>query len=115
MYGFKKNCRLLVKKDYDHVFEQAKKIATSDFMILYRENEIGHARLGLAISKKAINKAHDRNRFKRLLRETFRQRVQLPAVDIIVLARSSVSKTDRLILMANLGKAWDKLVTLCNV
>ena len=113
MYGFKENCRLLIKQDYDHVFKQAKKIATSDFMILYRENTIGHARLGLAISKKVINKAHDRNRFKRLLRETFRQRIHLPAVDIIVLARSGVNKTDHSILAANLGNAWDKLVILC--
>ena len=108
MHCFDKTRRLLKKSDYDQVFTQAKKLVTTEFIVLYRDNTEGHARLGLALSKKIIAKAHDRNRVKRLLRETFRTR-QLPAVDIVVLARHGVAKVKNSLMIANLSNVWDKL------
>ncbi len=90
------------------MFNQAKKLVTSDFIVLYRENSIGHARLGLALSKKTIAKAHDRNRLKRLLRESFRTHI-LPNVDIVVLARNGVANVQNKIIITKLSKTWDKL------
>ena len=110
MFVFKKAQRLLTKNDYDHVFEQAKKIVTTEYVVLYRKNNLGYARLGLALSKKMIAKAHDRNRIKRLLREGFRQR-QLPAVDIVFLARSGVAKKTNSCINTQLSKTWEKLTT----
>lgn len=108
MYCFDKTRRLLKKSEYDEVFNQAKKVVTPDFIVLYRNNTVGHARLGLALSKKAIAKAHDRNRVKRLLRETFRTRL-LPAVDVIFLARHGVANVENSIIINKLGALWDKL------
>lgn len=108
MFRFDKTRRLLKKADYSDVFNQAKKLVTSDFIVLYRENTVGYARLGLALSKKAIAKAHDRNRLKRLLRETFRTR-NLPHVDIVVLARSGAGKAQNKAIITKLSKTWDKL------
>lgn len=110
MFSFKKTQRLLNKSDYDHVFNQAKKIVTTDFILLTRENNLGYARLGLALSKKMIAKAHDRNRIKRLLRECFRQ-TQLPAVDIIFLARSGVAKQEKMSINSRLNQTWEKLTS----
>lgn len=90
------------------MFKQASKLVTTEFIFLYCANQAGHARLGLALSKKAIAKAHDRNRVKRLLRETFRAR-WLPDVDVVVLARHGVANIDSTLLFTKLGKAWDKL------
>ena len=108
VYGFDKARRLLKKIDYDHVFSQATKVVTPEFIVLYRKNSVGNARLGLALSKKTIAKAHDRNRIKRLLRETFRIR-QLPAVDIIILTRRGVANVDNPMINIKLGSIWDKL------
>ena len=108
MHCFEKKRRLLKKSDYDQVFNQAKKIVTSEFIVLYRDNTEGHARLGLALSKKIIAKAHDRNRVKRLLRETFRTR-HLPAVDIVILGRHGVAKVQNPVIITKLGNVWDKL------
>ena len=108
MHRFKKTQRLLKKNEYEYVFNQAKKIVNYDFIVLYRENTIGYARIGLALSKKMIAKAHDRNRLKRLLRESFRNKI-IPALDIVVLARSGVANTQNSIIFNRLKILWDRL------
>ncbi len=48
-------------------------------------NRIETARLGLVVGKRVFPDAHDRNRARRVLRETFRKRrAQLPSVDLVV-------------------------------
>ena len=111
--GFDKTHRLLTKIEYDHVFSQAKKLGSSYFIVLYRNNNLGHARLGLALSKKMIAKSHDRNRIKRILRETFRLNMQLPTVDIIVLARPNISKIKNSIIINSLNETWNLLTCSC--
>jgi ribonuclease P protein component len=110
VFVFRKTQRLLTKKDYNHVFEQAKKIVTPEFIILSRENNLGCARLGLALSKKAIAKAHDRNRMKRLLRESFRQK-ELPSIDVVFLARQGIAEQTNATINAGLSKTWNKLTS----
>ncbi|PJD93404.1 MAG: ribonuclease P protein component [Legionella sp.] len=113
MFLFTKAQRLLKKSDYDHVFAQAEKIVTNDFVLLFRKNDLGYARLGLALSKKMIAKAHDRNRIKRLLRECFRQ-ASLPSVDVIFLARHGVAKQTNIGLNTRMSKTWEKLTACYN-
>ena len=62
-------------------------------MLLYTSNRKSHPRLGLAISKKIIRKAVDRNRVKRMIRESFRlNQQQLGCFDIVVLAKRDTVK-----------------------
>lgn len=109
MNAFPRSRRLLKRADYDHVFQDAKKLVSPHFILLYRDNSLDVARLGLALSKKMIAKAHDRARLKRLVRETFRVQQQLPAVDVIILARSGVAKVGNAELIDSLKKNWSKL------
>lgn len=108
-HHFDKSRRLLTKRDYEYVFKDAEKLATPHFVILYRENTKGHARLGMALSRRVIPKAHDRNRMKRFLRETFRTAEALPAVDIVVLAKPGILKAEALVVMHKLEQTWNKL------
>ena len=112
MHAFKKSQRLLTKAEYDRVFQDAKKIVTHEFILLFKENNLAHARLGLALSKKMIAKAHDRNRIKRTMREGFRQAL-LPGVDLIFLARQGIAKQTNVNLHIQLNKTWEKLVLFC--
>ena len=65
--------------------------------------------MGLAVSKKMIAKAHERNRIKRMLRETFRQQ-ELPPVDIVFLVRNGIATVDNLTLHSEINTFWN---TLC--
>jgi ribonuclease P protein component len=50
------------------------------------------ARLGLVVGKRALPRAHERNRAKRVLRESFRhRRAALPAMDIVIQVTSAAS------------------------
>ncbi|MCK5901578.1 MAG: ribonuclease P protein component [Cocleimonas sp.] len=70
------------------MFARARRFGDRTFTLLVRENDQAHPRLGLAIAKKSVKRAVDRNRIKRLLRESFRkQQHQLPPIDIIVMCR----------------------------
>ena len=111
MYRFTKAQRLLTKQDYDAVLKASKKIKTEHFIFLFRENALGFSRLGLALSKKIIAKAHDRNRAKRLLREMFRLRNNLIPLDIVVLARSKINWNNRSQVVTQLSTVWNDLST----
>ncbi|WP_158881136.1 ribonuclease P protein component [Rhodanobacter sp. L36] len=80
------------------------------FHVRYRSNELGHARLGLAISKRVSKRAVERNRIKRLLRESFRRiQHQLPAVDVMVMAREQAAGIPGSELLIELDQLWKKL------
>ena len=71
----------------------------------------GAARLGLVIAKRQIRRAHERNRIKRLVRESFRQ---LPAreraaLDIIVIARHAAEEHDNAAIARALARHWQRL------
>jgi len=57
---------------YTFVFGNAKRFGNKSLTVLARQNDLGHPRLGLAISKKSAKRAVDRNRIKRVFRESFR-------------------------------------------
>ena len=83
------------------------------FLLRWRTGPEGHARLGLAVSRKVSKRAVERNRIKRVVRESFRNgREGLPALDILVIARSSASGTPNPVLVADLALAWHKFKTL---
>lgn len=108
--GFPRHFRLLNAGDYRYVFEQADfKVHGKGMMALARWNTLGHPRLGLVVSKN-VKLAVDRNRFKRLVRESVRLRQdQLPAVDIVVLARRGVQDMDNDVLYRQLHGMWKRL------
>ncbi len=109
MYRFTKAHRLLKKSDFDRVFKQAKRLVVPGFTLLFRGNDVGHSRLGLVVPKKIIARAHERNRVKRLARETFRQKKDLPAFDIIVLVRKGEITQNKQMMSTHLDEAWNKL------
>jgi ribonuclease P protein component len=114
-YGFPRGRRLGKPVDFQYVFENAQKSADAYLTVLARLSERGHARLGLAIAKKNIRNAADRNRIKRLVRESFRLRqAGLGSVDFVVMARGPAQRASRETLRSALEKHWTSLVKRCD-
>jgi ribonuclease P protein component len=95
-YGFPKRLRLLRPSDFERVFAARNSAADAVLLVHGVANELDHARLGLAVSRK-VGGAVVRNRWKRALREAFRlSQHELPAADIICIPRAAAvpSSTD---------------------
>lgn len=110
MFHFTKARRLVHRKQFEYVFSRAKKVTTQEFVILHCKSSANEARIGFALSKKQLPKACQRNRMKRLLRESFRN-TSLPPVDIVVLARHGSAEAKSSTISEKLDLAWQKIIT----
>ena len=99
---FARASRLLRKKQFDEVLRAASvRAGRGPLRLSARYNELEMARLGLIVGKRMLPRAVDRNRAKRMIRESFRQADALPAMDIVVrvtvpAARVTLADADRL-------------------
>ncbi|HWE36125.1 MAG TPA: ribonuclease P protein component [Isosphaeraceae bacterium] len=87
--SFRPHERIKDTRDFRRAFDR-RKSAGDDWLVVYgAENGLGHARLGLSVSKKKLKTAVARNRFKRLVREAFRRnKAELPTgIDLVVVPR----------------------------
>lgn len=110
MANFTRDSRLLKPAEFDAVFAARQRSADRYFTMLYRDNGLGYPRVGLAIAKKRVRLAVDRNRIKRLVRESFRSATAvLPAFDIVVMARDPVSDASNEAVFASLNGHWESL------
>ena len=91
---FGRASRLTTSNEFARVFEEANRSADRFFTVLGRRNDLGQPRLGLAISKRVAKRAVDRNRLKRLARESFRSLELVAPIDFVVMARPAATKTD---------------------
>ncbi|HXD35241.1 MAG TPA: ribonuclease P protein component [Rhodanobacter sp.] len=109
--GLPREARLRRPGDFAALRASSGRAGGRCFHMRYRDNELGHARLGLAISKRVSKRAVERNRIKRLLRESFRRvRHQLPSVDLMVMAREQAANVPGPQLLAEIDVLWKKLL-----
>lgn len=86
---------MLTPSHFTFVFQQPQRAGTPQITILGRLNSLGHPRIGLTVAKKNVRRAHERNRIKRLTRESFRLRQhELPPMDFVVVAKRGVADLD---------------------
>lgn len=109
-HTFDRNHRLLSSTDFDKVFRQSQRSSDRFFTVLYRPNSLNMPRLGFAISRKKVRHATDRNRLKRIVRESFRIRcAELPSVDLVILARDAAKSGANPELFSSLTGHWSTL------
>lgn len=93
---FPRGYRLTRPSEFDRVFRSARVRSRHGVIRLFAvSNDLSTARLGLVVGKRAVPRAHDRNRAKRVLRETFRRRRrELPSMDIVVQVTGPAGKPE---------------------
>jgi len=108
--SFARTFRLTRPAEYKQVFASATRKTSRAFTVLTIPNGLEHARLGLAISRKAAARAVDRNRIKRIIRESFRcQQRELGSWDIVILARNTAATSTAAVLRTELEQHWNQL------
>jgi ribonuclease P protein component len=111
--GLPREARIRRAGDFAALRQASGRLGGRCFSVRYRQNELGHARLGLAISKRVSKRAVERNRIKRLLRESFRRvRSQLPPLDLVVMAREQAAGVPGPELLAEIDALWRRLPPL---
>lgn len=95
--SFGRDRRLLTKRDYNHVFNDAPiKHGNQAFLLLAKPSLTPQSRLGLVIAKKYIKTAVRRNLVKRFARETFRtQNKSTLPLDMVLLVRTQTVQLNR--------------------
>ncbi len=113
MAGLPPRARLRRAADFAALRNARGRWQTRHFLLRWIESPVAATRLGLAVSRKVSKRAVQRNRIKRIVRESFReQRNELPPLDVLVIARTSAAAANRPALHADLRCAWQKLKAL---
>lgn len=88
--SFTKENRLITEKDFSHVYRDGRRFE-GDFFVFYLLNkEEGKPRIGIVTSKH-IGNAVERNRVKRIIRESFRKNKSIfDSYDFIVKPKQKV-------------------------
>lgn len=102
----KKEYRIKRSQDFDNIIRKKQSFANRQFVIYFQKNKLEHMRLGISVSKK-LGKAHERNKIKRYIRETFKTRKNhIKNYDIIIIARAGVKE----LLFLEVGSSIDHVL-----
>lgn len=111
--SFPRSARILIAADFAAINRIGRRVGTDHFIAQVRDNPEGIARVGLAVSRRVSKRAVERNRIKRQVRESFRQRrVGFPGFDVMVIARSSAASNDNSHLRSDLERLWRRIAAL---
>jgi len=115
LYSFSTDLRIRCAADYKSVFDGALfKVHQPHFLFLAKFTEQPNSRLGIVVAKKKVRRAHERNRIKRLARESFR--LNQPKfgldIDVVVMPKVGIETITNAELYQQLDFAWQKLQRL---
>lgn len=110
---FSRELRLLAPVQFQAVFNAPLRASTPQLTLLSISNHSNTPRLGLTVAKKHLKRAHDRNRIKRIVRESFRlKQHELPYHDFVFVAKGGIGKLTNQELFETLEKLWQRHIRL---
>jgi len=120
---FPRSVRLRTPAQFQATFSQGHRISAALFRLHVRPVEIlpadgeqASARLGISVSKRVAAHAVERNRIKRIARDSFRRcRAQLPPGDYVLLAQRDAAGAASGALRAALESLWQRAGALKTV
>ena len=106
--------RLRRKSEFDATYARGRRMGNVFFAVTAIRSDASTARLGLAVAVRLAGGAVERNRLRRIIRESFRlHQHALPALDIVVSARPGARGAPRAVLQASLAELWEKVIERC--
>lgn len=95
-FPFTKKMRVTRNREFQAIYEEGFRQRGAHLTLISKKNGTETTRLGLSVAKKRMNRAVDRNRFKRWVREAFRlNREQLPqGCDLLVIPNHGIDGYD---------------------
>lgn len=108
---FPRTARLLKPADFKAVMDNAAfRSNLNQILLLAIPSTTEQSRIGFVIARKKVKRAVDRNRIKRVCRDHFRHhQTELPALDIVYLARQNLQTLDNLALRTLLDEGFRQL------
>lgn len=109
---FPREARLLDAEGYGRVFKRNRRVTNQYWIVLGHQSNSNAARLGLAIAKKRAKRAVDRNKIKRIARESFREkRAELFGIDAVVMNKDSAASASNVELRRSIDTLWLELAS----
>jgi ribonuclease P protein component len=106
--------RLLRKSEFDAAYARGWRYGNGFFAVTANSNDKQGARLGMAVAIRTAGNAVERNRIRRIVRESFRLHQEaLPSVDLVVSARPKARGAPGTELHASLVGLWKKVIERC--
>ena len=98
---------------FDEAFSNPdRKFFTKHFMLLLKGNDLGYARIGVAVRKKDIKLAVQRNRIRRKIKGSFRINIsKLTAADHVVFVKKNIIDGGD-VIKKELEDLWQKIEKL---
>jgi ribonuclease P protein component len=111
---YSKEQRLRRKREFDTVYAQGRRFGNGFFGVTAHPNGKGWPRLGLAVAVKTAGNGVERNRIRRVIRESFRlHQHEIPALDLVVSARWRARGAAGGELRAQLEPLWQEVRMTC--
>jgi ribonuclease P protein component len=111
---FSSRQRIRATADFDNVYKNGRRGGDNYFGVAYRTSDGANARLGMSVGVRMLGSSVGRNRLRRLIRESFRQHQhELPAVDIVITARTAARGAAAKDLRTSLETHWQNLIRKC--
>ena len=101
---------MLTPAQFKSVFSNPIKASSAEITLLAIPNTEQHPRMGLTVAKRFVKRANQRNRIKRVIRDSFRlNQHDIPHLDIVVRVRNGVMEMENAEINKLIEKLWRKL------
>jgi ribonuclease P protein component len=102
--------RLRKPREFQQVYAHGRRLGNEFFTLSAQPNASSSARLGMSVAVRSMGGAVQRNRLRRLIRESFRvHRCMMPPLDLVIGARAAARGADRAQLRSSLEQLWQKI------